>query len=142
MLHDRTPGGLRQHVRSALAVDHDRVDAKFAELDIQTRAGLVVFLQTHRAAFEAMLHSGAAFDKRIKETHLTDIIKALETDLKALRAPVLRVNAPKEPYASLAIQVADVARPPSQAGTGLFCATSDDRRMARALHAFVVARSG
>ncbi|NNE88220.1 MAG: hypothetical protein HKN27_09105 [Silicimonas sp.] len=103
MLHDRTKGGLRQHVRSALASDHDRVDAKFAKLDIQTRDGLVTFLQTHRAAFDAVLNSGTRFDGRIKETHVADIIKALDTDLKSLRVPVLRLSAQRYPYDPLAV---------------------------------------
>lgn len=103
MLHDRNEGGLRKLVRSALAEDHDRVDAQFAELDIQSRSGLTVFLQAHRAAFDAIAVSGTSFEGRVKDTHLFDIIKALDTDLKALRVPVLRLNVPAFSYDPLAV---------------------------------------
>ena len=103
MLHDRNEGGLRKRVRSALADDHDRVDAQFAELEIQSRSGLATFLQTHRAAFDAMLVSGTSFDGRVKDTHIIDIIKALDTDLKALRVPVYRLNVPAFSYNPLAV---------------------------------------
>ena len=103
MLHDRNEGGLRKLVRSALQEDHARVDAQFAMLDIQTRLGLATFLQTHRAAFMALLESGAPLDGRIKETHLDDIIRALDQDLKALRVPILRFSPPKYAYDTLAV---------------------------------------
>ena len=103
MLHDRNKGGLRKRVRSALADDHDRVDAQFAELDIQSRSGLATFLQAHRAAFDAMLTSGTNFEGRVKDTHLIDIIKALDADLKALRVPVYRVAVPSYSYDPLAV---------------------------------------
>ncbi|CAN0586364.1 unnamed protein product, partial [Ectocarpus sp. 12 AP-2014] len=89
MLHDRSDGGLRKHVRSALKSDHDRVDAKFGCLDIQDRSDLATFLQTHRAAFHALLTSGAALEGRIKAQHLKDLIQALEADLSALHVPML-----------------------------------------------------
>lgn len=103
MLHDRNKGGLRQHVRSALAADHDRVDSKFAQLNIQHREDFVVFLQTHRAAFHALLVSGAKFQGRIKEAHIEDIIKAIDIDLRALRVPILRVSADTDAYCDLAV---------------------------------------
>mgnify|MGYP001801662845 CR=1 FL=1 len=83
MLHNRNEGGLRKHVRSALDSDHARVDAQVASLAIQTRIGLATFLQTHRAAFDALLTSGTPLDGRVKETHLSDILRAIDTDLKA-----------------------------------------------------------
>lgn len=103
MLHDRNKGGLRRRVRSALADDHERVDAKFAELDIQTREGLGTFLQAHRAAFDSLMTSGTSFEGRVKETHLTEIIKALDADLKALRVPILRLQSEKYAYDALAV---------------------------------------
>lgn len=103
MLHDRNEGGLRKHVRSALKSDHDRVDAKFGLLDIQDRSDLATFLQTHRAAFHALLTSGAALQGRIKARHLEDLIAAIESDLKALRVPVLRVPVEKHSYCDLAV---------------------------------------
>jgi heme oxygenase len=103
MLHDRNEGGLRKRVRSALAEDHERVDAKFAELDFQSRDGLATFLQAHRAAFGAILMTTTSFDGRIKEAHLKDIIKALDADLKALRVPVYRLSAPDGAFDPLAV---------------------------------------
>lgn len=103
MLDGRDQEGLRKRVRSALAEDHDRVDAAFADLDIQTRVGLATFLQAHRAAFAAILASGTAFDGRIKDYHLKDITKALDIDLKSLRVPILRVPLQKYEYGSLAV---------------------------------------
>lgn len=103
MLHDRNQGGLRKHVRSALQDDHARVDAQFATLDIQSRTGLATFLQTHRAAFDALLMSGSPLDGRIKEAHLSDIIRAIDADLKALRVPILRLPQPKYAYDVLAV---------------------------------------
>jgi hypothetical protein len=103
MLHDRNEGGLRKHVRSALADDHERVDAKFAELNIQQRNDFAIFLQAHRAAFHALLLSGAGFQGRIKEAHIEELIRAIDTDLKALRVPILRVSAENYGYNDLAV---------------------------------------
>lgn len=96
MLHDRNEGGLRKHVRSALAADHARVNSQLTQLDIQSRNGLIVFLQAHRAAFDALVLSGASLEGRVKKVHLSDILKAIDVDLKALRAPILRL--PREKY--------------------------------------------
>ena len=103
MLHDRKEGGLRKRVRSALAEDHARVDAQFATLDIQTRKGLATFLQTHRAAFDALACSGSSFAGRIKETHLIDIVKAIDSDLTALHVPILHLPAENYGYDALAV---------------------------------------
>lgn len=103
MLHDPNEGDLRKHVRSALKDDHARVDASFAQLDIQDRNGLATFLQAHRAAFYAMLTSGSAFKGRIKDVHIQDLVRAIDCDLKALRVPVLHVPNDRHSYCDLAV---------------------------------------
>ena len=103
MLHDRNDGGLRKHVRSALASDHVRVDAKFATLDIQEKSDFAVFLQSHRAAFHALRMSGSGFQGRIKRLHIDDLVNAIDDDLKSLRVPILGIVDNAEAYSDLAV---------------------------------------
>ena len=93
--------GLRDRLRYDTAADHDRLDARFSQLDLQVRADFPVFLAAHFMAFSTLRRLGMQ-GRLVRQDDLARFEQALGRDLNVFghnAHPTLTMDAPCDPIA-------------------------------------------